>query len=65
MPAQLLSGKTFAEAIKQEVKDKISGLVYQPGLTVVRVGEDPASAVYVGSKVKTAEEVGIRSASSP
>ena len=61
MPAQLLSGKTFAEAIKQEVKDEISGLGYQPGLTVVRVGEDPASAVYVGSKVKTAEEVGIRS----
>jgi len=61
MPAQLLSGKTFAEAIKKEVKDEISGLGYQPGLTVVRVGEDPASAVYVGSKVRTAEEVGIRS----
>jgi len=61
MPAHLLSGKAFAEAIKQEVKDEISGLGYKPGLTVVRVGEDPASAVYVGSKVKTAEEVGIRS----
>ncbi len=61
MTAQLLSGKTFADAIKQEVKDEIAGLGYSPGLTVVRVGEDPASAVYVGSKVRTALEVGIRS----
>src|SRR5436190_4528892 len=61
MPAQLLSGKTFAQQIKQEVKDEIAGLGYQPGLTVVRVGEDPASAVYVGSKVKAAEAIGIRS----
>ena len=61
MPAQLLSGKIFADAIKAEVKDEIAGLGYRPGLTVVRVGEDPASAVYVGSKVRTAEEVGIRS----
>ncbi|MBV9240783.1 MAG: bifunctional methylenetetrahydrofolate dehydrogenase/methenyltetrahydrofolate cyclohydrolase FolD [Acidobacteria bacterium] len=61
MPAQLLSGKPIAEAIKAEVKDEIAGLGYTPGLTVVRVGEDPASAVYVGSKVRTAVEVGIRS----
>ncbi|HTH51523.1 MAG TPA: bifunctional methylenetetrahydrofolate dehydrogenase/methenyltetrahydrofolate cyclohydrolase FolD [Pyrinomonadaceae bacterium] len=62
MTAQLLSGKTFAQAIKQEVKDEIAGLRYTPGLTVVRVGEDPASAVYVGSKVRTAAEIGIHSA---
>ncbi len=61
MTAQLLSGKTFADAIKSEVKDEIAGLNYTPGLTVVRVGEDPASAVYVGSKVRTADELGIRS----
>jgi methylenetetrahydrofolate dehydrogenase (NADP+)/methenyltetrahydrofolate cyclohydrolase len=61
MTAQLLSGKTFADAIKQEVRDEIGGLGYTPGLTVVRVGEDPASAVYVGSKVRTAAEIGIRS----
>src|SRR6478672_996085 len=61
MPAELLSGKSFADAIKAEVKEEIAGLGYRPGLTVIRVGEDPASAVYVGSKVKTAEEVGIRS----
>ena len=32
-----------------------------PGLAVVRVGEDPASQVYVGSKVKQTEEIGMRS----
>ena len=34
---------------------------FRPGLAVVRVGEDPASAVYVGSKVKTTEELGMYS----
>ena len=61
MPAQLLGGKPIADAIKQEVKDEIAGLGYTPGLTVIRVGEDPASAVYVGSKARTAAEIGIRS----
>ena len=63
MTAKLLSGKTFAEAIKAEVADEVSDIRethgYSPCLVVVRVGEDPASAVYVGSKVKTAEELGI------
>lgn len=65
MPARILSGKTIAEAIKTEVAADVERLHkehgIQPGLTVVRVGEDPASAVYVGSKVKTSEELGIRS----
>ncbi len=59
MSANILSGKEFAEAIKQEVAVVVSKLGFKPTLTVVRVGEDPASAVYVGSKVKTAEELGI------
>jgi methylenetetrahydrofolate dehydrogenase (NADP+)/methenyltetrahydrofolate cyclohydrolase len=49
----------FAQVIKQEVADEVKRLGFTPTLTVVRVGEDPASAVYVGSKVKTAEELGI------
>jgi methylenetetrahydrofolate dehydrogenase (NADP+)/methenyltetrahydrofolate cyclohydrolase len=36
-------------------------LDYRPGLTVVRVGDDVASAVYVGNKVKTSAELGINS----
>ena len=63
MTAKILSGKTFADAIKAEVATDVSDIRetygYSPCLVVVRVGEDPASAVYVGSKVKTAEELGI------
>ena len=63
MTARLLSGKTFAEAIKTEVAAEITNLEishgFSPCLVVVRVGDDPASAVYVGSKVKTSEELGI------
>jgi methylenetetrahydrofolate dehydrogenase (NADP+)/methenyltetrahydrofolate cyclohydrolase len=63
MPANILSGRPFADAIKAETAAEVENLVQnhdvRPGLTVVRVGEDPASAVYVGSKVKTAGEVGM------
>lgn len=61
MTAKLLSGKEIAETIKAEAKSEISGLSYTPCLAVVRVGDDPASAVYVGSKVRTTEELGMRS----
>ena len=63
MSARILSGKEIAQAIKSEVAADVSKLEadkgFRPCLTVVRVGEDPASAVYVGNKVKTSEEVGI------
>ena len=63
MPANILSGKPFAEAIKAETAAEVANLIQdhdvRPCLTVVRVGEDPASAVYVGSKVKTAGEIGM------
>lgn len=65
MPARILSGKAIAEAIKAEVAEDVKHIQAKygvsPGLTVVRVGDDPASAVYVGSKVKTSEELGIKS----
>lgn len=63
MPARILSGKAIAEAIKAEVSADVAELLevngFSPGLTVIRVGDDPASSVYVGSKVRTAEELGI------
>jgi methylenetetrahydrofolate dehydrogenase (NADP+) / methenyltetrahydrofolate cyclohydrolase len=62
---RILSGKPIADAIKAEVAEEVRQLAsthgIQPGLTVVRVGDDPASAVYVGSKVKTSAELGIKS----
>ncbi len=63
MTARILSGKEIAEAIKQEVAEEVKDLAekhgIRPGLVVVRVGEDAASAVYVGSKVKTSAELGM------
>jgi methylenetetrahydrofolate dehydrogenase (NADP+)/methenyltetrahydrofolate cyclohydrolase len=61
--ANILSGATIAEAIKNEVAAEVKQLAeienIRPCLVVVRVGDDPASAVYVGSKVKTSEQLGI------
>lgn len=63
MSARILSGKVIADAIKSEVAGEVSDLRdvhgFAPCLAVVRVGEDPASSVYVGSKVRTAEDLGI------
>lgn len=61
--AEILSGKEIAEAIKAEVAEEVKKLEaehgFRPALTVVRVGEDKASEVYVGNKVKTSKELGI------
>ncbi|MBA2735366.1 MAG: bifunctional 5,10-methylenetetrahydrofolate dehydrogenase/5,10-methenyltetrahydrofolate cyclohydrolase [Pyrinomonadaceae bacterium] len=63
MTAKILSGKEIADAIKREVAAEVVTLVkdygFRPCLAVVRVGEDAASAVYVGSKVRTSEELGL------
>jgi len=63
MTARILAGKPIADAIKAEVAGDVEQLKhtygFRPCLTVVRIGENAASAVYVGSKVKTAEELGI------
>lgn len=63
MTARILGGKEIADAIKSEVAAGIADLRamhgFAPCLAVVRVGDDPASAVYVGNKVKTSEAVGI------
>jgi methylenetetrahydrofolate dehydrogenase (NADP+) / methenyltetrahydrofolate cyclohydrolase len=63
MTAKVLGGAGFADAIKNEVAADIAELEkkygFRPGLAVVRVGDDPASAVYVGNKVRTSAELGI------
>ena len=62
---RLLDGTVVAEAIKSEVKRGVDKLQAQhgsvPTLVAVRVGDDPASAVYVANKIKACAEVGIRS----
>jgi methylenetetrahydrofolate dehydrogenase (NADP+)/methenyltetrahydrofolate cyclohydrolase len=63
MTATLIDGKAIAQQVRTEVRDEIetwvSGGGRRPGLTVVLVGDDAASAVYVGGKEKAADEVGI------
>lgn len=58
--ARLLEAASLAARIKAKVKAEIEGGV-RPTLAAVRVGEDPASAVYVRNKIRACEEVGIRS----
>ena len=49
MSARIIDGKVVAAALRAEVAARVAGLSFQPGLTVVLVGDDPASAVYVRS----------------
>lgn len=65
MPARIISGKAIADAIRSDVAAEVADIrethVFAPCLAVVRVGDDPASAVYVGSKVRASEELGFAS----
>jgi methylenetetrahydrofolate dehydrogenase (NADP+)/methenyltetrahydrofolate cyclohydrolase len=60
VPAQIIEGKNIARDVESEVSAEIAALGFQPGLVAVRVGNDPASEVYVRSKAKKAEELGLR-----
>ncbi len=62
--AKILSGKEVSARIKSELRDEVAELKTKgifPGLAVVIVGNDPASRVYVNSKKKACEELGIYS----
>ena len=61
MTADVISGKQVAADVRAKVKTAVEGLPGQPTLAVVLVGEDPASQVYVRSKVRLTEECGMRS----
>jgi len=60
--ARLIDGTALAAKIRGEVAMQVAELLARgvvPGLTVVLVGEDPASAVYVGAKEKASREAGM------
>ena len=65
MTAELIKGAQVAKEIREELKQEIAELKEKhnvvPGLVTVLVGADPASQVYVGSKEKTSQELGIYS----
>lgn len=62
--AELIDGKAIAEAIRNEVASDVVALSARgvvPGLTVVLVGDDAASATYVGAKEKASKAAGMQS----
>ena len=63
--ATILDGKALAAELREDIQRRVSALRQAgkrpPGLAVVLLGDDPASQVYVGSKVKQTEAVGMRS----
>lgn len=61
---RILDGKAIAAAVLEQCRAEAAELIAKgvtPGLAVVLVGEDPASKVYVGSKVRTCGELGFHS----
>ena len=61
MSAKIIDGKKIAADLEEEIRKGVAELRQKgivPGLTVLRVGEDPASEVYVRSKEKKAAELG-------
>ncbi len=63
MSDKRIDGKAVAARLRMDIAARVAGRVSankpRPGLAVVLVGEDPASQVYVRSKVKACEEAGI------
>ena len=64
MTARILDGKAFAQKIRDEVAVEVTALQAEtkivPGLTVILVGEDSASQVYVRSKQNASKAAGMR-----
>lgn len=64
MTARIIDGKALAQQLRVKFRERVGQLKEKginPGLAVVLVGENPASKVYVGNKVKACEECGISS----
>lgn len=69
MGAQIIDGKAVAarlrQQVRQQVEARLAGGRIAPGLAVILVGNDPASAIYVNNKQKACQETGIRSVAYP
>jgi len=62
MTARILDGKALGARLRAGLAERIAVLAFKPGLRVVRVGDDPASGVYVRNKDRAAAEAGFDSA---
>ena len=56
---KILDGKSIAEEISKELKNKISKSGYTPRLAIFQIGDNPSSNKYINFKIKKAEEIGI------
>jgi methylenetetrahydrofolate dehydrogenase (NADP+)/methenyltetrahydrofolate cyclohydrolase len=61
MTAQLIDGIALSKQIRTDIAARAARMPQRPGLAVILVGDDPASAVYVRNKVKACAEVGLHS----
>jgi methylenetetrahydrofolate dehydrogenase (NADP+)/methenyltetrahydrofolate cyclohydrolase len=64
MTAQIIDGKSIAQQVRAEWKNRADALKARgitPGLAVIIVGEDPASKIYVANKIKACAELGLHS----
>ncbi len=64
MTAQLIDGNALSKKIREDVAVRAAALAargHKPGLAVILVGDDPASAVYVRNKVKACNDYGLHS----
>lgn len=64
MSAQIIDGKALAKQLRIGFRQRVEQLKARgvaPGLAVILVGDNPASRVYVGNKIKACEECGVRS----
>ena len=63
MPAEILDGRALAQQVRRQVAEDVAALTSQtgvvPGLTVVLVGDDPASQVYVRNKETACKAAGM------
>lgn len=55
----IIDGRTVAEKVRADLKEKIFASIVKPGLGVILVGDDPASHLYVSLKEKACQETGI------
>ena len=60
MAAELIDGTKVGARVREEVRQAVERMPVKPGLATILVGDDPASAIYVGSKRRACVELGIR-----
>jgi methylenetetrahydrofolate dehydrogenase (NADP+)/methenyltetrahydrofolate cyclohydrolase len=63
MPAHLIDGKAIAQEVRSDVKERVAARVAAgeraPGLAVIQIGADPASAIYVRNKRNACKDAGL------